>query len=62
MHGAVIVIRERRGGIDPGDQRFGGRPGLDRPSGTSDMPCQSADEPVTQTRSLISRHNKLPLA
>jgi hypothetical protein len=29
---------------------------------SSDMPRQSADEPVTQTRSFVSRHSKLRLA
>jgi hypothetical protein len=33
-----------------------------RPARTSDMPRQSADEAVTQTRSFVSRHSKLRLA
>jgi hypothetical protein len=86
MHGAVIVIRERRAGMAgrllPGADHFDRKaspacylavstlatsgsvaaPDVDRPSRTSDMPCQSADEPVTQTRSFVSRHSKLRLA
>jgi hypothetical protein len=86
MHGAVIVIRERRAGIAgrllPGADHFdteatpacylvvstlatsGSVAALvsTRPSRTSDMPRQSADEAIKQARSLSGRHCKLRLA